>query len=110
MAVGLDELLAWRKLPVADVRGAGLMWGIELNQPASPIARELLSHGFVVGTAREKVLRLLPPYIVPKKALSEFIEKLGVILSRVDGEESPASTAGRGSLAPLGMTRKEKAA
>jgi acetylornithine/N-succinyldiaminopimelate aminotransferase len=99
-----------KKLPVVDVRGAGLMWGIELDRPASPVARELLDHGFVVGTAREKVLRLLPPYIVPKKALIEFIDKLGVILSRVDGEESPARAEGRGSLALLGMTRKEKAA
>ena len=63
------------------MRGAGLMWGIELDRPASPVARELLSHGFVVGTAREKVLRLLPPYIVPKKALIEFITALGLVLS-----------------------------
>ncbi|HYR27662.1 MAG TPA: acetylornithine/succinylornithine family transaminase [Thermoanaerobaculia bacterium] len=70
-----------KKLPVADVRGSGMMWGIELDQPASPVARELLAHGFVVGTAREKVIRLLPPYIVPKKALIEFIDKLAVILS-----------------------------
>ena len=87
-----------KKLPVVDVRGAGLMWGIELDRPASPVARELLAHGFVVGTAREKVLRLLPPYIVPKKALIEFIEKLGVILSEAKdplrksaGDPSPSS-------------------
>jgi predicted acetylornithine/succinylornithine family transaminase len=66
---------------VVDIRGSGLMWGIELDRPASPVARELLGHGFVVGTAREKVLRLLPPYIVPRKALSEFIEVLGNVLS-----------------------------
>ncbi|HEU4888253.1 MAG TPA: acetylornithine/succinylornithine family transaminase [Thermoanaerobaculia bacterium] len=70
-----------KKLNVVDVRGSGLMWGIELDRPASPVARELLGHGFVVGTAREKVLRLLPPYVVPKKALSEFIEVLGNVLS-----------------------------
>ena len=61
---------------IVDVRGQGMMWGIELDQPASPIARQLLASGFVVGTAREKVLRLLPPYIVPKKALAEFIKTL----------------------------------
>ncbi len=69
------------KLPVVDVRGSGLMWGIELDRPASPVARELLDHGFVVGTAREKVLRLLPPYIVPKKALVEFIDTLNLVLT-----------------------------
>jgi acetylornithine/N-succinyldiaminopimelate aminotransferase len=69
-----------KKLPVVDVRGAGLMWGIELDQPAAPVARELLAHGFVVGTAREKVLRLLPPYVVPKKALGEFLDVLASLL------------------------------
>lgn len=71
-----------RKLPnVVEVRGSGLMWGIELDRLASPVARELLAAGFVVGTARDKVLRLLPPYIVPKKALIEFIEALQATLS-----------------------------
>jgi len=65
---------------VTDVRGSGLMWGIELDRPSSPIAKALLEQGFVVGTAREKVLRLLPPYIVPKKALSEFITALEHVL------------------------------
>jgi acetylornithine/N-succinyldiaminopimelate aminotransferase len=82
----INALGAWfeneaKKLPVVDVRGSGLMWGIELDRPAAPVARELLAAGFVVGTAREKVLRLLPPYIVPKKALSEFLDTLAHILT-----------------------------
>jgi acetylornithine/N-succinyldiaminopimelate aminotransferase len=82
----INALGAWfgkelRKLPnVVDVRGAGMMWGIELDRPASPVARELLAHGFVVGTAREKVLRLLPPYITPKKAFIEFLDALATVL------------------------------
>jgi acetylornithine aminotransferase len=82
----INALGAWfeneaKKLPVVKVRGSGLMWGIELDRPAAPVARELLAAGFVVGTAREKVLRLLPPYIVPKKALSEFLDTLAHILT-----------------------------
>ena len=99
------------KLPVVDVRGSGLMWGIELDRPASPVARELLAHGFVVGTAREKVLRLLPPYIVPKKALIEFIDTLTVILS--EAKDPLRQHAGDPSAsARLRMTgeSKEKAA
>jgi predicted acetylornithine/succinylornithine family transaminase len=75
--------LAKIKTGVKEVRGSGLMWGIELDRPAAPVARELLNHGFVVGTARESVLRLLPPYIVPKKALSELIEALEQVLGVV---------------------------
>ncbi len=101
-----------KKLPnVVDVRGAGLMWGIELDRPASPVARELLEHGFVVGTAREKVLRLLPPYVVPKKSLIEFIDTLGVIL-RGAQDPLPQDAGDPASSARHGMTRaaKEKAA
>ncbi|HEY3054485.1 MAG TPA: acetylornithine/succinylornithine family transaminase [Thermoanaerobaculia bacterium] len=66
---------------IVEVRGAGLMWGIELDRAATPVARELLAKGFVVGTAREKVLRLLPPYITPKKAFVEFISALEKVVS-----------------------------
>ena len=84
----INELGTWFESELAklttgivEIRGSGLMWGIELDRPASPVARELLAKGFVVGTAREKVLRLLPPYIVPKKALIEFITALEQILA-----------------------------
>jgi acetylornithine aminotransferase len=79
-----------KKLPVVEVRGSGLMWGIELDRAATPVARELLAQGFVIGTAREKVLRLLPPYIVPKKALIEFIDALTAVLSASATKEKAA--------------------
>ena len=96
---------------IVEIRGAGLMWGIELDRPAGPVAKELLAAGFVVGTAREKVLRLLPPYIVPKKALIEFIEKLAVILSAAK-DLPPTSGEDPSSSSRLRMTpaTKEKAA
>lgn len=81
-----------RNESVVDVRGMGLMWGIELDRPAGPVAAKLLAHGFVVGTAREKVLRLLPPYIVPKRALSEFMVALEQVLSVV-GDQLSVPTA-----------------
>ena len=66
---------------IVDIRGAGFMWGIELDQKAAPVQKELLARGFVVGTARDNVLRLLPPYITPKKAFVEFISALESIVS-----------------------------
>ena len=61
---------------IVEIRGAGMMWGIELDRPAKEISGPLLAKGFVVGTARDNVLRLLPPYITPKKAFVEFIAAL----------------------------------
>jgi len=78
-----DQLRALQKrVPsIVDVRGSGFMWGVEFNRPAKSIAAELLAKGFVVGTARDNVLRLLPPYVTPKKAFIEFIAALEQVLA-----------------------------
>ncbi len=65
-----------RNRAVVDVRGAGLIRGIELDREAAPVQKRLLERGFVVGTARKTVLRLLPPYVIPKAALSAFVNAL----------------------------------
>jgi len=70
---------------IADVRGRGLMWGIELDRDASDVQRRLLGKGFVVGTSRSNVLRLLPPYVVPRPALTGFVKALEEVL-----RETPA--------------------
>jgi acetylornithine/N-succinyldiaminopimelate aminotransferase len=69
-----------RTKAIVDVRGRGLMWGIELDREAGPVQMALLEKGFVVGTSRTKVLRLLPPFVVPKPALTAFVKVLEEIL------------------------------
>ncbi len=78
---------------IVDVRGLGMMWGIELDRPAKDVVNALLGKGIVVGTARDNVIRLLPPYIVPKKALVQFLQTLEQLLEEklpvVSGRLSP---------------------
>ena len=76
----LRALQAQSNGAIVDVRGSGMMWGIELDRPASPVVSDLLALGFVVGSAREKVVRLLPPYIVPRQALAEFVAALAQVI------------------------------
>ncbi len=73
-----------RNASIVEVRGSGFMWGIELDGPAKPVVAELLAKGFVVGSARENVIRLLPPYVTPKKAFAEFVETLEQILGKLE--------------------------
>lgn len=68
---------------IVDVRGTGFMWGIELDGPAAPIVAELRAKGFIAGSARDNVIRLLPPYVTPKKAFVEFIAALEAVLATV---------------------------
>ncbi|SMO66085.1 acetylornithine transaminase [Melghirimyces algeriensis] len=48
---------------VVDIRGQGLMWGVELNQPVAPLIRILQEKGLLAVMAGPKVLRLLPPLV-----------------------------------------------
>jgi len=98
----LDALKA--KVPaIVEIRGKGMMWGIELDRPAGPVVKELLAKGFIVGSARDRVLRLLPPYIVPKKALTEFMDAL----CRTAALGCPTTQTGEGACP---TPNKEKAA
>jgi predicted acetylornithine/succinylornithine family transaminase len=87
---GQLSALQSRMSSIVEVRGIGMMWGIELDRPAKPVLAELLAKGFVVGSARDNVIRLLPPYIVPKKALSEFIATLESVLASTTSKEKAA--------------------
>lgn len=72
-----------RKLPVIkEVRGMGLMVGIELEVPCRPIMIKLLERGFLVNCTAEKTIRLLPPLIVRKREIDSLIKNLYRILSR----------------------------
>lgn len=92
---------------IRAVRGMGMIWGIELDSPAKATAAALLEKGFVVGTARENVLRLLPPYVIPKKALREFVTALESILHPPVTEEVSAAAS---SLPEIAVASQQSAA
>jgi acetylornithine/N-succinyldiaminopimelate aminotransferase len=70
--------LAAKNAHVRDVRGVGLMWGVELDVPAADVvtrARE--QHNLLLVAAGKDVVRLLPPLNVDADVLVEGINRLG---------------------------------
>lgn len=57
---------------IKQIKGLGLMLGIELKGQGKPIWESLLKKGFILNLTQEKVLRLLPPLIIDKEALDAF--------------------------------------
>jgi len=57
---------------VRDVRGQGLMIGVELAASGVPVQKRLQDRGFLVLGAGPRVLRLLPPLTTPWEALEEL--------------------------------------
>ena len=67
---------------ITDVRGRGLMIGIELDIPHTDVRSRLLFDDHIfTGCASTNILRLLPPLCFTKEMADTFIEKLKHILS-----------------------------
>ncbi|MBM4438796.1 MAG: aspartate aminotransferase family protein [Candidatus Rokubacteria bacterium] len=76
---GLRDL-ARRHPAVRDVRGRGLLIGIELTQPVGPLVDACREAGLLVLSAGEKVLRLTPPLIVGEAECDRALEILDRVL------------------------------
>ncbi|WP_226087167.1 acetylornithine transaminase [Mesobacillus sp. S13] len=66
---------------VKEIRGLGLMAGIELNVEAQPILAELRKSGLIALSAGEKVVRLLPPLNVTREEVEEAVSLMKSTLS-----------------------------
>ena len=79
---GLREL-ASRHSCVRDVRGTGVMWGIELDRPAAPVVEAALERGLLINRTADTVLRLLPPYVITRSDVDQMLELLEGAISQV---------------------------
>ena len=82
--------LQGRHTCIADVRGRGLMAGIELApnwaDRGTEIARRLLEAGFIVNyQPQNNAFRLFPPYVITPAQLDDFIEVFDQTLSTLEG-------------------------
>ncbi len=72
--------LADRTRRVAQVRGRGLMWGVELTEPAAPYVAQARERHLLVVTAGPTVLRLVPPLVISDQELERGVAILEDVL------------------------------
>lgn len=68
---------------IKEVRGLGLMIGVELAFPAKEVWEELIRRGFICNLSHETVLRLLPALNIPEEDLTAFADTLEDILADI---------------------------
>ena len=69
------------KIPVLEVRGKGLMIGIQFNKPiAKELNQMLFARKYLLGTVGDNILRVLPPLIITRKDIDGFISVLEELL------------------------------
>ncbi|MGQ9660110.1 MAG: aspartate aminotransferase family protein [Thermochromatium sp.] len=61
---------------VVDIRGRGLMVGIELDRPCGALVGQALEAGLLINVTAERVIRLLPPLIIDRTQIDELVTTL----------------------------------
>ncbi len=76
------ENLAKKYSFVKEVRGFGLILGMELDRPCAPIVDACMNDGFLINCAHDNVLRFIPPLIVGKEEIDLLIEAIDKIFNQ----------------------------
>jgi predicted acetylornithine/succinylornithine family transaminase len=84
----LQDRLAEINSPlIKEVRGKGLMAGVEFTIEAAPIVQQGYDHGLIMVNAGTNVIRFVPPLVVEKHHVDTLIERLSGILSDTQGAQ-----------------------
>ncbi|OGW20629.1 MAG: acetylornithine aminotransferase [Nitrospirae bacterium GWB2_47_37] len=67
---------------IADIRGKGLLVGLEINKDGAPIVKACLEKGLLINCTAGNVLRFAPPLIVEKKEIDHMVDVLEEVLGR----------------------------
>ena len=68
---------------VKEVRGFGLMLGMELAVPGKQIVLDAMAEGLLINCTHETVLRFLPPYIATEKEVDQVVKTLAKLFAKV---------------------------
>jgi acetylornithine aminotransferase/acetylornithine/N-succinyldiaminopimelate aminotransferase len=94
------EMLKSRHHCIREIRGMGLMLGVELDSAdtAKAVVAQLLQKGILINRTQETVLRFLPPYVIQEKHVDQVIHALDSALPHNSSTQSRAK----------GLIRKSK--
>jgi acetylornithine/LysW-gamma-L-lysine aminotransferase len=86
----LADLRTIRSPLIREVRGRGLMVGVELRRRATQVLRALMERGVLAMPAGSTVVRLLPPLVIAEEQLDQVVEAMAQALSDVMAARSEA--------------------
>jgi acetylornithine/N-succinyldiaminopimelate aminotransferase len=85
--------LAAKYPAIVEVRGAGLIWGLELDRDAKPVVDAAFERALLVNRTAERVVRLLPPLTISLSELDEAIAGLDAAFGACGPREAPEGSA-----------------
>jgi acetylornithine/N-succinyldiaminopimelate aminotransferase len=76
-------MFGWEHPLIRDIRGRGLMIGVDLAVEARPVLEACLEQGLLVLSAGPKTLRFLPPYTISDTEIEKGLDILKAVLDRI---------------------------
>ena len=102
LRAGLKKLAAKFDF-IREVRGEGLMLGVDLDVDGAPYVAEALKEGLLINCTHEHTLRLLPPFILTAQQVKEGLSKLESVFTKTErpakSQAVPSTTAAAQTLA-----------
>ncbi len=74
------EIASWNLSCIKNIRGKGLMIGLDVEQPAAQVQKSCLDSGLCISTAGPNTLRFLPPLVITQEEIKQGLEILKKIL------------------------------
>ena len=90
----IQELRGLDSPRIREVRGRGLMIGVDLRHRAGPVVKALMNRGILVTPAGPTVLRLLPPLVIAEEDLAYIVRGIAEVLQEFEKSESPELVEG----------------
>jgi acetylornithine/succinyldiaminopimelate/putrescine aminotransferase len=79
------QSLQSRHPAIREIRGRGLMWGLDLDRPAAPVVDAARERGLLVNVTSQTVVRLLPPLTITEEETDEALARLDAALGAAAG-------------------------
>ncbi len=73
----------WNLSCIKNIRGKGLMIGVDIEQSSGAIQKEVLAKGLCISTAGANTLRFLPPLVITDAEIEKGLEILKTVLENV---------------------------
>jgi len=92
LRAGLKKLQAKYDF-VKEVRGEGCMFGVELSIEGGPVVAEAMKQGLLINCTHESTIRLLPPFLISKGQVREFLNLFENVLFQTPRVAPAAETS-----------------
>ena len=73
---------------VVEIRGKGLMIGVELDHPCAELVQKAMQDGYLINVAQERVVRILPPLTLSDEQVSDLGDYLVELITGAAGPTS----------------------